>query len=105
MSTQPTEFPCFRSGERPEHVECPGGDHGLRFPWNRAVSLSQIALANFDNVEVLTEVGRSQLIEFVESGAPVIAGTNSGNLGSIRSSSLEKSNVDLAQQFVNLIVR
>ncbi|MCP4905793.1 MAG: hypothetical protein GY910_12510 [bacterium] len=62
-------------------------------------------MANFDNVEVLTEVGRSQLIEFVESGAPVIAGTNSGNLGSIRSSSLEKSNVDLAQQFVNLIVR
>ena len=34
----------------------------------------------------------------------VLAAANSGNLGSIRNSSLEKSNVDLAQQFVNLIV-
>ena len=67
-------------------------------------SLAQIALANFGNVEGLTEIGRSQVIESVESGPPVLAAANSGNLGSIRSSSLEKSNVDLAQQFVNLIV-
>ncbi|MEM9174128.1 MAG: flagellar hook protein FlgE [Myxococcota bacterium] len=67
-------------------------------------SLAQIALANFGNVEGLTEIGRSQVIESVESGPPVIAAANSGNLGSIRNSSLEKSNVDLAQQFVNLIV-
>ena len=66
--------------------------------------LAQIGLANFGNVEGLTEIGRSQVIESVESGPPVIAAANSGNLGSIRSSSLEKSNVDLAQQFVNLIV-
>ena len=67
-------------------------------------SLAQVALANFGNVEGLTEIGGSRLIESVESGAPVIAGANSGNLGSIRSSALEKSNVDLAAQFVNLIV-
>ncbi len=67
-------------------------------------SLAQIALANFGNVEGLTEIGRSQVIESVESGPPVLAAANSGNLGSIRNSSLEKSNVDLAQQFVNLIV-
>ncbi|MGB0619700.1 MAG: flagellar hook protein FlgE [Myxococcota bacterium] len=67
-------------------------------------SLAQIALANFGNVEGLSEIGRSQVIESVESGPPVIAAAGSGNLGSIRNSSLEKSNVDLAQQFVNLIV-
>ena len=67
-------------------------------------SLAQIALANFGNVEGLSEIGRSQVIESVESGPPVLAAANSGNLGSIRNSSLEKSNVDLAQQFVNLIV-
>lgn len=67
-------------------------------------SLAQIALANFGNVEGLTEVGRSQLIESVESGPPVLSEANTGNMGSIRSNSLEKSNVDLAQQFVNLIV-
>jgi flagellar hook protein FlgE len=68
------------------------------------MSLAQIALANFGNVEGLAEIGGSQVIESVESGPPVLAAANSGNLGSIRSSSLEKSNVDLAQQFVNLIV-
>ncbi|MAG32117.1 MAG: hypothetical protein CL908_14640 [Deltaproteobacteria bacterium] len=67
-------------------------------------SLAQIALANFGNVEGLTELGGSQLIESVESGAPVVAAAASGNLGRIRSSALEKSNVDIAQQFVNLIV-
>ena len=67
-------------------------------------SLAQVALANFGNVEGLSEIGRSQVIESVESGPPVLAPAGSGNLGTIRSSSLEKSNVDLAQQFVNLIV-
>lgn len=67
-------------------------------------TLAQIALGNFGNVEGLTEIGRSQVIESVDSGPAVVAPANSGNLGSIRNSSLEKSNVDLAQQFVNLIV-
>jgi flagellar hook protein FlgE len=67
-------------------------------------SLAQIALANFGNVEGLTEIGSSQVIESVSSGPPILAAANTGNVGTIRSSSLEKSNVDLAQQFVNLIV-
>jgi flagellar hook protein FlgE len=67
-------------------------------------SLAQLALANFGNVEGLTDVGGSRLVESLDSGPPIIAAANSGNLGAIRASSLEKSNVDLAQQFVNLIV-
>ncbi len=67
-------------------------------------SLAQLGLANFANVEGLTDIGGSQLVESLDSGAPIISTANSGNLGRIRSSSLEKSNVDLAQQFVNLIV-
>lgn len=68
------------------------------------MSLAQLALANFGNVEGLTDIGSSRLIESLDSGPPIIAAAGSGNLGSIRASSLEKSNVDLAQQFVNLIV-
>lgn len=67
-------------------------------------SVAQIALANFPNVEGLSEIGGSQLAESVDSGPPLLAAANTGSLGSIRASSLEKSNVDLAQQFVNLIV-
>ncbi|MFK7898850.1 MAG: flagellar hook protein FlgE [Myxococcota bacterium] len=67
-------------------------------------SLAQLSLANFVAVEGLQDVGGSRLIESVASGAPIIAAAGSGSLGSIRSNALEKSNVDLAQQFVNLIV-
>lgn len=67
-------------------------------------SLAQLALANFANVEGLTDIGGSRLIESLDSGTPIIAAANSGNLGAIRASALEKSNVDLAQQFVNLII-
>jgi flagellar hook protein FlgE len=67
-------------------------------------SLAQLALANFGNDEGLTDIGGSRLIESLDSGPPIIAAANSGNLGAIRASALEKSNVDLAQQFVNLIV-
>lgn len=67
-------------------------------------SLAQLALANFGNVEGLTDIGGSRVIESLDSGPPIIAAANSGNLGSIRASSLEKSNVDLAQQFVNMII-
>jgi len=67
-------------------------------------SLAQLALANFGNVEGLTDIGGSRFVESLDSGPPIVAAANTGNLGSIRSSSLEKSNVDLAQQFVNLIV-
>ena len=63
-----------------------------------------LALANFGNDEGLTDIGGSRLIESLDSGPPIIAAANSGNLGAIRASALEKSNVDLAQQFVNLIV-
>lgn len=67
-------------------------------------SLAQLALANFGNVEGLTDIGGSRLTESLESGPPIVAAANSGTLGSIRASALEKSNVDLAQQFVNLII-
>ncbi|MFO0687197.1 MAG: flagellar hook protein FlgE [Myxococcota bacterium] len=67
-------------------------------------SLAQLSLANFGNVEGLTDIGGSRLIESLDSGPPIIAAAGSGNLGNIRASSLEKSNVDLAQQFVNLII-
>lgn len=67
-------------------------------------SLSQLALANFVAIEGLQDIGNSKVIESVASGAPIVAAAGSGSLGSIRSNALEKSNVDLAQQFVNLIV-
>ncbi len=49
-------------------------------------------------------VGNGNLIETRASGQPIVGGPQSGGLGAIRSSSLEQSNVDLAAEFVRLII-
>lgn len=66
--------------------------------------LAQIALANFPNLEGLQSIGNTNLIETRESGQPLIGEPQAGGLGSIRASSLEQSNVDLATEFVRLII-
>jgi flagellar hook protein FlgE len=66
--------------------------------------LSQIALANFPAVESLNSVGNNAFVETRESGQPLIGGPQSGQFGSVKSSSLEQSNVDLASQFIRLIL-
>jgi flagellar hook protein FlgE len=66
--------------------------------------LAQLALANFPNLEGLQSVGNTNLIETRESGQPLIGEPQAGGLGSIRASSLEQSNVDLATEFVRLII-
>jgi flagellar hook protein FlgE len=63
----------------------------------------QIALADFPSYDGLTKMGRNLYAESIASGQalPGIAGT--GRLGSVAPSSLEMSNVDLAEEFVKMI--
>lgn len=68
------------------------------------VPLAQVALANFANIEGLVSVGNNNLIESRASGQALIGGPRSGNLGSVRASNLEQSTVDLASEFVKLII-
>ncbi len=66
--------------------------------------LAQVALAQFPNVEGLQSVGNSNLIESRDSGQPLVGAPRSGQFGSIRASNFEQSNVDLAEEFVRLIL-
>jgi len=66
--------------------------------------LAQLALANFANVEGLLSVGNNSLQETRQSGQALVGSPQTGNLGAIRASALEQSNVDLAAQFVRMIV-
>lgn len=68
------------------------------------VNIAQLGLANFPNVQGLIAVGNNNFSESRLSGQPIMGVPQSGNLGSIRSSSLEQSNVDLASEFVRLII-
>ncbi|SMF55323.1 flagellar hook protein FlgE [Pseudobacteriovorax antillogorgiicola] len=65
--------------------------------------LASFALSTFENVDGLMKAGRNQFFATVESGAPRTGVPQSGVRGSIYASTLEESNVDMAQQFVEMI--
>lgn len=65
--------------------------------------LGQIALARFENSEGLYKVGQNRMKEARDSGAAAIGLANRGGRGKVFSKSVERSTVDLALEFVNLI--
>jgi flagellar hook protein FlgE len=67
-------------------------------------SLGQVALANFNNPPGLEKVGSSMFRTTVNSGEAQYGPAGSGGRGALSSGTLEMSNVDLAQEFTNLIV-
>jgi flagellar hook protein FlgE len=66
-------------------------------------SLGQIAVASFTNPQGLNNIGGNIYGTGADSGAAVITSPQSQGTGSLRSGSLELSNVDLSTEFTNLI--
>jgi len=66
--------------------------------------IGQVALAIFTNTEGLTPSGDTEWIESSESGEPTIGEPGTGTLGSVQSSALEDSTVDLSEELVQLII-
>jgi len=69
----------------------------------RMVPLFQIALADFPSYEGLDRIGKNLYAESIDSGQATYGTPDKGALGRITPSSLEMSNVDLADQFVDMI--
>ncbi|QSX36093.1 flagellar hook protein FlgE [Shewanella sedimentimangrovi] len=67
------------------------------------VPLARVALVRFANEQGLTQVGNTSWKESLASGPALAGEANSGTFGSIRSSALEQSNVDLTTELVDLI--
>jgi len=63
----------------------------------------RVVLADFPNYYGLSNVGNNNYLETLQSGQPLLGPPKTGKLGSINSSSLEMSNVDLASEFVKMI--
>jgi flagellar hook protein FlgE len=72
--------------------------NGLKEP------LAQIAMAAFNNPGGLEKAGDSQFRATVNSGAPQLGVAGNGGRGLLQSAALEMSNVDLAQEFTNLVI-
>ncbi|HEY0487229.1 MAG TPA: flagellar hook protein FlgE [Mycobacteriales bacterium] len=66
--------------------------------------LGRIAMANFNNPPGLEKVGNTMFRATVNSGVAQLGTAGSGGRGSLAGGSLEMSNVDLSQEFTNLIV-
>ena len=69
----------------------------------QAKDLFQIGLAKFENSEGLFKVGNNRLKEARASGTPSIGKSGQAGRGKLFAKSLERSTVDLATEFVNLI--
>lgn len=69
----------------------------------QAADLGQIALAKFENPEALFKAGNNRLKESRDSGAGAIGKSRQAGRGQLFAKSLERSTVDLATEFVNLI--
>lgn len=63
----------------------------------------QLALVDFPSYDGLTKMGKNLYAESLDSGQALIGTAGTGRLGSVAPSSLEMSNVDLAEEFVKMI--
>jgi len=66
--------------------------------------IAQIAIANFDNPSGLVKLEATTFAETVDSGAPSIGKPGLDGRGTINPGQLEKSNVDLVQEFADMII-
>ena len=83
-------------------VDSQGGVWATYGTGNR-VSLGQVVMATFSNPQGLRPTGKATFAATVESG-PVLTGLpGSAGFGSLRAGALERSNVDLTRELVDLI--
>ncbi|HAK87689.1 MAG: hypothetical protein A2X55_09205 [Nitrospirae bacterium GWB2_47_37] len=65
--------------------------------------IAQVYLARFTAPTGLSKQGKNIYSESANSGSPIVGAANTSGRGNILASSLETSNVDLAEEFVRLI--
>ena len=67
-------------------------------------NLGQLAVASFTNPAGLTRVGDTMFEESSNSGQPQVGQAGQGSRGTITPGTVEMSNVDLSQEFTDMIM-
>ena len=82
-----------------------GADGLVRATYSNGTSqpLARIAMVNFANEQGLTQIGNTSWKESIVSGEPLAGEGGSGTFGTINSSALEQSNVNLTTELIDLI--
>ncbi len=83
-------------------VDQSGTIYGL-FSNGERQEIATVLLGVFQNPQGLESVGNNYFIPSANSGLPVETTANNGGAGAIKGKSLEKSNVDVATEFVNMM--
>lgn len=65
--------------------------------------LGKIVIASFNNQNGLKQIGNATYVETAVSGTPQVGEAGAEGFGTIQSGSLERSNVDITEELVNLI--
>ena len=65
--------------------------------------LAQVAMARFNDPTGLIGVGANNFVESNDSGPPAVGTPRTGSRGGVVSGSLEASNVELSEEFIDLI--
>lgn len=74
------------------------------FSNGRTLTLGQVLLADFAAPTGLSSAGHNLYQETYESGLALVGSPGASGRGLVQSSTLELSNVDLAEEFVNMII-
>lgn len=93
----------FASGRLSSFSAADDGSIIGRYSNGQAKTLAQVVLAKFANPNGLQALGNNGFAETSDSGVPVVGKAGTGGLGSLQSSALEDSNVDLTAELVNMI--
>ena len=76
-----------------------------RYSNGQTLAKAQIVMANFTSPTGLQSLGNNQWSETATSGQALIGAPNTSTLGTLSSSTVEESNVDLTAELVNLITQ
>ncbi len=68
------------------------------------LNLGKVALANFTSNTGLRKLGGNLWGETTQSGQPLVGEANTGSRGTVKGNALEQSNVDMAEEMVDMIV-
>ncbi|MEZ5284216.1 MAG: flagellar hook protein FlgE [Vicinamibacterales bacterium] len=74
------------------------------FGTGAAIVIGQLALANFNNPQGLTKIGSNRFSESDSSGQANIGVAGTGGRGTLTGGAVEQSNVDIAQEFTQMIL-
>jgi flagellar hook protein FlgE len=81
----------------------PDGTLRASFSNGEVQVLGKVAVANFSNPQGLKQTGDASYVVTPQSGEPMMTEAGRGGTGTILSGNLERSNVDLTTELVNLI--